>query len=45
MFTGIVEEVGTIQSIKRGRKSSILKIKGQKVLQAMVHMILQVLQV
>ena len=33
MFTGIVEEVGTIQSIKRGRKSSILKIKGQKVLQ------------
>ena len=33
MFTGIVEEVGTIQSIKRGRKSSVLKIKGQKVLQ------------
>lgn len=33
MFTGIVEEVGTIQSIKRGRKSSVLKIKGQEVLQ------------
>ena len=33
MFTGIIEEMGTIQAIRRGEKSSILKIKGQKVLQ------------
>ena len=33
MFTGIIEEMGTIQSIQRGEKSSILKIKGKKVLQ------------
>ncbi|WP_034549528.1 riboflavin synthase [Carnobacterium funditum] len=33
MFTGIIEEIGTIKSIKKGEKSSVLKIKGQKVLQ------------
>lgn len=33
MFTGIIEEMGTIQAIRRGENSSILKIKGQKVLQ------------
>ncbi|MGL4773258.1 MAG: riboflavin synthase, partial [Clostridium sp.] len=32
MFTGIVEEVGIIQGIKKGDKSSELLIKGKKVL-------------
>ena len=33
MFTGIIEEMGTIKSIKQAEKSSVLRIKGQKVLQ------------
>lgn len=33
MFTGIVEEMGTLCSIKKGDKSSILKINAQKVLE------------
>ncbi len=33
MFTGIVEEVGTIESVKRGRHSSVLKIRASKVLE------------
>lgn len=32
MFTGIVEEIGVVQGIKRGDKSSELIIKGNKVL-------------
>ncbi|MBB5265294.1 riboflavin synthase [Catenibacillus scindens] len=33
MFTGIVEEVGTIESVKRGLHSSVLKIRASKVLE------------
>lgn len=33
MFTGIIEEMGIIKSIKQAEKSSVLRIKGQKVLQ------------
>ncbi|MEG1931100.1 MAG: riboflavin synthase, partial [Anaerovorax sp.] len=29
MFTGIIEEMGTLQTIKKGAKSSILSIQGQ----------------
>ncbi|PPA71811.1 riboflavin synthase [Jeotgalibacillus proteolyticus] len=32
MFTGIIEEVGSIVSIKRGRESSVLTIDGPKVI-------------
>lgn len=32
MFTGIVEEIGEIKSIKKGSKSSVLTIKASKVL-------------
>ena len=31
MFTGIVEEIGTIQEIKQGTKSSILTVQGKKI--------------
>lgn len=33
MFTGIVEEIGKVKAIKRGDKSSIFKISGQKILE------------
>lgn len=33
MFTGIIEEVGTIKEIKRGSLSSMLTIQGKKVLE------------
>jgi len=33
MFTGIIEEMGVIKSIKQAEKSSVLRIEGQKVLQ------------
>ncbi|MBN6188516.1 riboflavin synthase [Aneurinibacillus sp. BA2021] len=33
MFTGIVEEIGTIRSIKRGQQSAVLEISAEKVLQ------------
>lgn len=33
MFTGIVEEVGKVKSIKRGEKSSIFRISGREVLE------------
>lgn len=33
MFTGIIEEIGTIQGIKKGEKSSKLLIKANKVLE------------
>ena len=33
MFTGIVEEMGTIEEIKRGRNSAVLTIKASKVLE------------
>lgn len=33
MFTGIIEEVGTVKSIQSGKSSSIIRIKGQKVVQ------------
>lgn len=32
MFTGIIEEIGVVQSIKKGEKSSRLVIKGNKVI-------------
>ena len=32
MFTGIVEEIGEIKSIKKGSKSEVLYIKGKEVL-------------
>ena len=32
MFTGIVEEIGTIKSVKRGSKSSVLTIECKDVL-------------
>ncbi|MEG1870003.1 MAG: riboflavin synthase, partial [Oscillospiraceae bacterium] len=31
MFTGIVEEMGRIASIKKGQKSSVLAIHGEKI--------------
>ena len=33
MFTGIVEETGTLQRIQRGRASAVLTITAQKVLE------------
>lgn len=33
MFTGIIEEVGTVISLKRGAKSFTLKVKAEKVLE------------
>jgi riboflavin synthase len=33
MFTGIIEEIGQIESIKKGPKSASLKIKAKKVLE------------
>ena len=32
MFTGIVEEIGKIESISRGRNSAVLTISAEKVL-------------
>ena len=31
MFTGIVEELGTVVSLKRGSKSAVLTIKGDQI--------------
>lgn len=31
MFTGIIEEIGVIAGITRGKKSSVLQIKGEKI--------------
>ena len=31
MFTGIIEEIGKIQNIKKGTKSSVLNINGNKI--------------
>ena len=33
MFTGIVEEIGTIEEVKRGQHSAVLKIRAEKVLE------------
>ena len=33
MFTGIIEEIGVLKSIKKGRESSILEIQAEKVLE------------
>ena len=33
MFTGIVEEMGTIQKIERGSQSAVLSIRCEKVLE------------
>lgn len=33
MFTGIVEEVGTVEQIRRGQHSAVLTIRGEKVLE------------
>ena len=39
MFTGIIEEIGTIRGIKRGNRSVVLEVQAKKVLED-----LQVLQ-
>lgn len=36
MFTGIVEEIGTIRSVARGRDSAVLEIAAEKVLEGTV---------
>ena len=33
MFTGIIEEIGTVEQIKRGQHSAVLTIRAQKVLE------------
>ncbi len=33
MFTGIIEEVGTIRSIKKGAKSAVITVEAQKILE------------
>ena len=33
MFTGIIEEIGTIKGIKRGNRSVVLEVKAKKVLE------------
>lgn len=33
MFTGIVEEIGTVEEVKRGQHSAVLKIRAEKVLE------------
>jgi len=35
MFTGIVEEVGIVQSVKKGAKSAIITVKAEKILEDM----------
>ncbi|MGN0711942.1 MAG: riboflavin synthase [Anaerovoracaceae bacterium] len=37
MFTGIIEEIGTVKSVEKGRTSSRLKIKGRRIFEDM-HM-------
>lgn len=37
MFTGIIEEIGIIQSIKKNNKSSVLSIQGKKIFED-IHM-------
>ena len=32
MFTGIIEEIGKIKSVKRGSKSVVLEVEARKVL-------------
>ena len=32
MFTGIIEEVGTLKGIRHGQKSSVVTVGGKKVL-------------
>ena len=34
MFTGLIEEVGTIQNVRRGARSCVLTIGCKKVLEA-----------
>lgn len=33
MFTGIIEEIGVLQGVKKGRESSVLEIRAKKVLE------------
>ena len=33
MFTGIIEEIGIIQEIRKGEKSSVISIKASKILE------------
>ena len=33
MFTGIIEEIGTIRGIKRGNRSVVLEVQAKKVLE------------
>lgn len=33
MFTGIIEEIGVLQSVKKGKESSVLEIRAKKVLE------------
>lgn len=35
MFTGIIEEIGTVKSVEKGRTSSRLKLKGRKIFEDM----------
>ena len=35
MFTGLVEEVGTVERIQRGRQSAVLHLRAQAVLEGM----------
>ena len=33
MFTGIIEEIGVLQAVKKGKESSVLEIRAEKVLE------------
>ena len=35
MFTGLIEEIGTVESVKKGAYSAILKIRAKKVLEGL----------
>ena len=36
MFTGLIEEIGTVESVKKGPKSATISIKAKKILEDMV---------
>ena len=33
MFTGIIEEIGTVKGVKRGNRSVVLEVQAKKVLE------------
>ena len=40
MFTGIIEEIGTIRGIKRGNRSVVLEVQAKKVLElSLIHIV------